>query len=186
MRDGRLAVAITKFDTNYNSSTSKRRGRKSAHTAADEVRRNTIASIKDATEIDVSPDTIIPLCGEWALCASRLANCLISDPDKEIEERQDDAAKALEKYPHLSLAGGQEQTYAQTIKNLSHADLVMHLENASGITDLKARFVYNVIHNYRNYYDRCITILILESTTLLEKHVLRCGQQKFLQNSKTI
>ena len=141
MRDGRLAVAITKFDTNYSSSKSKRRGRKSTHTTVDDVRRNTITSIKDATATEVSPDTIIPLCGEWALCASRLASCLISDPDNEIEDRQEDAAKALTNYPHLSLPGGQEQSYTETIKSLSHADLVMHLENASGITDLKARFV---------------------------------------------
>ena len=147
MRDGRLAVAITKFDTNYSSSKSRRRGRKStqATTTVNEVRKNTITSIKDATETEVSPDTIIPLCGEWALCASRLANCLISDPDNEIEDRQEDAAKALEKYPHLSLPGGQEQSYADVVKSLSHADLVMHLENASGISDLKARFVYKLL-----------------------------------------
>lgn len=142
MRDGRLAVAITKFDMNYSSSKSRRRGRKStqASTTVNEVRNNTIVSIRDATETEVSPDTIIPLCGEWALRASRLANCLISDPDNEIEDRKEDVAKALENYPHLSLAGGQGQSYTDTIKSLSHADLVMHLENASGITDLKARF----------------------------------------------
>ena len=141
MKDGRLAVAITKFDANYSSSKSKRRGRKSTRTTAEEVRKNTIASIKDATDTDVPVDTIIPLCGEWALCASRLANCLISDPDNEIEDRQEDAVKALENYPHLSFPGGQEQSYAECIKNLNHTDLVMHLENASGITELKTRFV---------------------------------------------
>ena len=141
MRDGRLAVAITKFDANYCASKSKRRGRRSSHITVEKVKENTIASIKDATNgTKVSEDTIIPLCGIWALAASQLTNCLISDPDNEIKGRQVEAAKALESYPHLSLPGGQEQSYADTVKNLSPSDLVMHLENASGITDLKARF----------------------------------------------
>ena len=143
MRDGRLAVAITKFDANYCASKSKRRDRRSTHITVEKVRKTTTASIKEATGgTDVSEDTIIPLCGKWALAASQLANCLISDPDNETDERHKEAAKALESYPHLSLPGGQEQSYTDTIKNLSPSDLVMHLENASGITDLKARFVW--------------------------------------------
>ena len=104
----------------------------------------------DATDTEVPIDTIIPLCGEWALCASRLANCIIGDPDNEIEGRTEDAAKALEKYPHLSLPCGQEQGYYECIKSLNHTDLVMHLENASGITDLKDRFVSDIIYCYRD------------------------------------
>ena len=142
MRDGRLAVAITKFDANYSSSKSKRRGQRSTHVTVENVRENMITSINDATEgTVVSEDTIVPLCGKWALLASQLANCLISDPAKEIEYRQEEAVKALESYPHLSLPGGQAQSYTNIIKNLSHSDLVMHLENASGINDLKVRFV---------------------------------------------
>lgn len=142
MKDGRLAVGITKFDTNssHSSSKSKRRGRRSTHITVDKVKENTITSIRDATGTEVSEDTIVPLCGDWALAASRLANCLVSDPDNELEERLEEATSTLESYPHLSLPGGQEQSHIEAIKNLSHSDLIAHLENASGISDLKSRY----------------------------------------------
>ena len=122
---------------------SKRRGRKSSHISVEEVKETTIASIKEATDtyITVSEDTIVPLCGEWALSASRLASCLISDPDKELDERCEEAARALESYPHLSLPGGQEQSHKEPIRNLTALELIQHLEQASGISDLKARCV---------------------------------------------
>ena len=89
----------------------------------------------------MSVNSIIPVCGEWALAASRLAKCLISDPENEIKERREEAAEALESFPHLNLSGGQQLSYREIIKSLSHSDLILHLENASGVTDLKARFV---------------------------------------------
>ena len=57
-----------------------------------------IASIKDATGIEVSEHMIVPLYGEWALAASRLANCLISDHEDEKEERIDEVTTSLEKF----------------------------------------------------------------------------------------
>ena len=146
MTDGRLTVAITKFDANYNSSKSRKRGQKPTQTTVENARKNTCASIMEATGTKVQDDMIIPLCGEWALYASRLANCFISDPDNELEDRREDAANALTKYPYLSFPGGQEQSYSECIKSLSHTDLVMHLENASGITDLKDRFVPEIYY----------------------------------------
>lgn len=140
MKDGRLAVGVTKFDTNYTSSISRRRSRRSNHITVEKVKENMIASIKDATGSEVSEDTIVPLCGEWALAAGRLANCLISDPEHELQERKEDAISALEKYPHLSLPGGQQQTQKELIQSLSSKDLIKHLENASGICDLKSRY----------------------------------------------
>ena len=98
-------------------------------------------SIKDATKTDVSDDTIIPLCGEWALSASRLASCLISDPCSEKQERLEEATAALESYPHLSLPRGQEQSPKDAIHNLEPMALITHLEKASGISDLKARYI---------------------------------------------
>ena len=134
MRDGRLAVGITKFDTVY----SRKSGRP---TTVEKVRKNLITSIKEATDTVVSDDTIIPLCGEWVMAASKLASCLISDPiDEKLKKLAiDEAAEALEKYPHLSLPGGQEQSPKDAIKSLQPMALIDHLERASGVTDLKAR-----------------------------------------------
>ena len=139
LRDGRLAVGVTKFDTIY-SNKSRKRARRAAPTTVENVRANLVTSIKEATGTVVSDDTIIPLCGEWALAASKLASCLISDPNDEKQKRLEDAAEDLEDYPHLSLPGGQEQSPKDAIKNLEPMALIDHLEKASGVADLKARY----------------------------------------------
>ena len=139
MRDGRLAVCVTKFDAIY-SNKSRKRARRAAPTTVEMVRANLVTSIKEATGTVISDDTIIPLCGEWALAASKLASCLISDPNDEKQQRLDDAAKDLEDYPHLSLPGGQEQSPKDAIESLEPMVLIDHLEKASGVADLKARY----------------------------------------------
>ena len=138
LSDGRLAVGVTKFDTIY-SNKSRRRGRRAVPTTVEKVRENLVTSINEATDTVISDDTIIPLCGEWAMAASRLASCLISDPTDEKQERLEEAAQALENYPHLSLPGGQEQSPKDTIMSLQPIVLIDHLEKASGVADLKAR-----------------------------------------------
>ena len=138
LTDGRLAIGVTKFDTIY-SNKLRKRGRRAAPTTVEKVRENLINSIKEATGTDIPEDTIIPLCGEWAMAASRLASCLISDPTDEKQERLEEAAQALENYPHLSLPGGQEQTSKDSIKSLHPMGLIHHLERASGVADLKVR-----------------------------------------------
>ena len=140
MRDGRLAVGVTKFDTNFNSKP-KTQGHRATTISVGDVRKKMISSIKDATKTVVSDDTIIPLIGEWALSASRLASCLISDPCSEKRERLEEATAALESYPHLSLPRGQEQSPKDVIQNLEPMALITHLEKASGISDLKARYI---------------------------------------------
>lgn len=143
MMDGRLVIGITKFDTNYKQlpGKSRRRGCRFPHISVENVREKMVASIKDATGTEIPEDIIVPLCGDWALAASRLASCLISDPDKELEERKEEAATALAYDPHLSLPGGQEQSQIEAIKYLEVNELICKLEKASGIHNLKARFV---------------------------------------------
>lgn len=154
MKDGRLAVGITKFDTNYGRNSSKsKRGRRSSDISADDIKKNMIASINDATGIKVSDDTIVPLCGEWALAASRLANCLISDPDDEKQERLDEAILSLESYPLLSIPRGQGQSQKEAIQNFRPSDLIHHLEKASGVSHLKTRC--------NNNYDACVSRILL-------------------------
>ena len=140
--DGRLAVGVTKFDTIY-SNKSRRRSRRAAPTTVEKVRENLVTSIKEATGIDihVPDDSIIPLCGQWAMAASRLASCLNSDPihENQTKEAIEEAAEVLEDYPHLSLPGGQGQSPKDAIKSLQPMALIDQLERASGVADLKAR-----------------------------------------------
>lgn len=140
MRDGRLAVGVTKFDIVY-SNKSRKHARRAAPVTVEAVSKNLVTSIKDATGTDISNDMIIPLCGEWGMAASRLASCLISDAIDEEQKRLavEEAAEALDKYPHLSLPGGQEQSPKEAIRSLDPMALIDHLEKASGIGDLKAR-----------------------------------------------
>ena len=138
LRDGRLAVGVTKFDIIY-SNKSRRRGRRAVPTTVEKVRENLVTSIKEATGTVISDDTIIPLCGEWAMAASRLASCLISDLIDEKQKWLSEAAEALENYPHLSLPGGQEQSPRDAIMSLQPMVLIDHLERASGVADLKVR-----------------------------------------------
>ena len=138
LRDGRLAVGVTKFDTIY-SNKARKRSRRGAPTTVEEVRENLVTSIKEATGIDIPDDSVIPLCGEWAMAASRLARYLNSDPIYENQKKEavEEAAEYLEDYPHLSLPGGQEQSPKDAIKSLQPMALIDQLERASGVADLK-------------------------------------------------
>lgn len=114
--------------------------RKKTAVTAEMVKERVIESIEDATGAMVSDDMIIPLCGEWALAGSKLTCSLISDPNHDSDERYRDAAVALQNFPHLSVPGGQGQTYIDTIMGLyPPEDLVQKIESISGISDLKAR-----------------------------------------------
>ena len=135
MRDGRLAIGVTKFDRFYCYQALKKQTHRGALTV-ENVKEKLISSIKDTTGTMVFKDTIIPLCGEWALTASRLASCLISDPNNEKKKRLEEAVDALAWYPHLSLPGGQDQSPEEAIEPM---DVIDHLEKASGISYLKKR-----------------------------------------------
>lgn len=102
------------------------------------------ASIKNATGIDVKGIAIIPLCGEWALAASRLAFCSNDHTAKEglARARKTVEGALLQYYPHMSLPGGQEQSPAEAIKDLPVDQLIDELKKASGIHALTTRFVY--------------------------------------------
>ena len=108
------------------------------------------ASIKSATGIDVKGVTIIPLCGQWALRASRLAFCSNNHTGKEelAKARKTVEGALLQYYPHMSLPGGQEQSPAEAIKDLPVDQLIDELKKASGIHTLTTRFVYLLIIIY--------------------------------------
>ena len=134
--DGRLTIGITKFDTIYESAKMKKKDAASPEAVVERVRE----SIEDATGALVSDDMIIPLCGDWALAGSKLASSLISDPNRDMRERYEVAAEALQKFPNLDIPGGQGQSYIDAVTRLyPPEDLVEKIENISGISQLKAR-----------------------------------------------
>ena len=71
LTDGRLVVGIMKFDINYTSDPSEE------PMTVDGIRQDTVSSIKEATSINVSEDSILPLCSKWAL-TSRHQACHLS------------------------------------------------------------------------------------------------------------
>ena len=139
--DGRLTIGITKFDRNYISLSS---GKKGAVTV-DAVKDSVAESIRKATDVHMmgSNDMIIPLCGEWALASSRLASCLIWDQRGEIEERQEEAACALHGHPDPSLPCGQGQKPHEAVMKHTPIKIIQEIDTISGIFELRARLVDN-------------------------------------------
>lgn len=135
--EGRLTIGITKFDATYGSSSSSRKG-----TVTEKMlRKRVIHSIQNAVGVTVSEAIVIPLCGEWALTGSKLANCLHSEIHVEEKKiRLEEAVSTLQKYPHLSLPGGQGQSQREMIMGLQPNEIVRNVEKASGISRLKKRY----------------------------------------------
>lgn len=132
MTDGRLVIGISKFDRNYDS----RRGRSKPITIQ-LVKENVVQSIKEATKIEVSESTIIPLCSTWALTSSKLACALSCDSD-ELDKRLREALTDLEKYPHGdSLPRGQGEGLTDVIEIHDPVKVIECLDHASGIDSLK-------------------------------------------------
>lgn len=122
----------------------------------------TVHSIEEATGLKVSEDTVIPLCGEWALAGSRLAcylkgdpdgeikgrqedsrlaSCLEGDPDGEIKSRDEEVLSILEKnHAQLDFPCGQGQSIKDALRStFDSSKLIQLLEDTSGIADLKKR-----------------------------------------------
>ena len=135
--DGRLTIGITKFDMQYENSKMNKRG----CVTVEMVKERIVENVQEVTETVLSNDVIIPICGEWALAGSKLANSLIAGPKNEREARYKEAASVLQHCPILSLPGGQGQSYDDAI--LGHfkpVEVVEKLESVSGVSDLKARY----------------------------------------------
>ena len=136
LTDGRLIVGINKLDIVYDGQRTRRRNRASL-VSADELCQKVIGNIHDATKVFVSPDTVIPMCSIWAHSSEKLSRQLNSC---EVEcSVVEEAREYLEKYPDLSLPGGEREPQKDIISVLSQKDLVKYLEEASGLTSLKAR-----------------------------------------------
>lgn len=101
----------------------------------------TIQSIEEAVGLKVSDDTVIPLCGEWALAGSRLASCLKGDPNREIQDRKEEVLSLLDvNHTQLDIACGQGQCTKDVLgSTVDLPTLIQLLEDISGIAHLKKR-----------------------------------------------
>ena len=134
LTDSRLVVGITKFDLNYTSNHSQRRGSRSI--SVDVVRQSVVSSIKEATSVDVSEDNVLPLCSEWALTSIKLASSLVNEDNDIKKAKLQEALSSLEKYPHHdSLPRGQGERLTEV--NYDPHKVIECLDKASGIHDLK-------------------------------------------------
>ena len=140
--DGRVTICITKFDVNYEQQTKMlRRSRnfgEKAVTAEDAVSK-VIRDIELSTNIKLQGSSIVPLSGKWALTCSMLKTCILGDLQSDREFHHDEAVKALQLYPDLSLCGGQGQRHDKLLADSSEKDIMSMLEIASGIKILKER-----------------------------------------------
>ena len=128
-------VGITKFDLNYTSNHSQRRGHSRSITV-DVVRHNVVSSIKEATSTDVSEDSVLPLCSDWALASTKLASSLIGDNNDVKKAMLQEALSSLEKYPHNDyLPRGQGERLTEV--NHDPHKVIECLDKASGMHTLK-------------------------------------------------
>ena len=132
--DGRLIVGITKFDTLYEAD--------EPDVVTEEMLvQKTLQSIRDATGVSVPQKVVVPLCGKWALKDSKLTRQLMSssESDEKPPNLFKDAVKALERY-RVPIPAGQGQSQEEAVgSRFSPKELVKKLEQASGISSMKAR-----------------------------------------------
>lgn len=97
----------------------------------------------------VSPDLILPVCGQWALCGSKLSSYLSSQSDQKEEadshcvRRFKAATEALSKHPrriNLSIPGAQGQEELEAIRQLDPSIVVQYLEDVTGSQQLKQKY----------------------------------------------
>lgn len=134
--DGRLTIGITKFDILLADVEND------GDTMKDELKKNTVKSIVEATGVPVDKSEIIPLCNRWALTGSKLNSCLLRGiRDRERKER---CLRILEQCSgSIDVACGEGQTMKEAIRLefKNGQDIVNALENVSGIAELKSRLV---------------------------------------------
>ena len=141
-------VGITKFDLNYTTNHSQRRGH-SRPISVDVVRQNVVSSIKEATSVNISEDSILPLCSEWALISTKLSSSLVGENSDLKEAMLREALSSLEKYPHNDfLPRGQGERLTEV--SCDPHKVIECLDKASGIYDLKKWYtlLYDIILLY--------------------------------------
>lgn len=134
MVDDRLVIGITKSDSLYDDGPGV--------VSEEDLKEKLFQSIKSCTSTEVNRERIIPICGKWVLNDQKLIAWLIVHTEKD-EKPPDivrEIKKALKRYK-LQLPSGQDQTMKEAIKKHDPKMLVKLLEDASGMSSMKSRFV---------------------------------------------
>ena len=135
---GQLIIGVSKFDRTFEVYTKDTRQKP---VTEEIVKAKVLKCLEDAIpRTSMSEGNIIPLCGTWALAASKLATSMMGDQSEELmSTRLADARTMLEKCPNLDLPGGQGQSQKDLIIKLDSTDVNSRLEKASGFWILKNR-----------------------------------------------
>ena len=135
--DFRLLIGITKSDSVYEEGPDS--------VSKEDLKEKLFQSIKSCIGTEISRETVIPICGKWFLNDRKLIGWLLSHTEKD--EKPPDIVKAtkkaLKRY-RLQLPSGQDQTMKQAIRKHDPEMLVKQLEEASGMSSIKSRFVYSL------------------------------------------
>ena len=127
-------IGITKSDNLYEEGPGT--------VSKEELKEKLFQSIRSCTSTQVSREAIIPICGKWFLKDRKLIEWLMSHTEKD--EKPPDIVratkKALKRY-NLQLPSGQDQTMEVAIKNHEPKMIIKQLEDASGMSSMKLRFV---------------------------------------------
>lgn len=131
--DGRLIIGITKFDKIYEDDDS---------VTVEMVKQEVIQCVKAKTGVSLPEDVVIPLCGKWALRDSKLIhqlNTIIDSEDHHLPPGVIQKVIAALERDHVPLPVGQGQSQEDAIAKLGPKEIVKKLEEASGISSIRAR-----------------------------------------------
>ncbi len=99
----------------------------------------------------ISTDIVLPISCVWYQNSRRLADTSLEEEGKHKEN----AIRSLYNYPYLEIEKtGQGMSPHQSLQDLSSSGIVRHLEDASGLLVLAARY-----NNYYTYYHAMIQYL---------------------------
>lgn len=143
--DGRLVMGITKFDQNYKD---MYENSGSSDVVTEEVCHKKVCKMIDTIraenplKIDISRVVVTPLCGKWALISRQLQMAIESGEDHKVDDLKQKAAKCLKYDPKLQdyLTCGQDQRQKDAIMKMLPEEMVVRLNEASGITALTERY----------------------------------------------
>ena len=126
--DGRLTVCVTKFDLMRQKGAS-----------SEEVKEKAIESIEQTTQLKISKNLVIPVCGDWAMSGSKVAKSLESG---HYQDWLDNVLKALEvSHSLLDVPCGQGEDIQDALRsNFDPSALVQMLESICGFDELKKRY----------------------------------------------
>ena len=128
INDGRLTVCVTKFDLMRQKGAS-----------SEEVKEKVIQSIEEATQLKISKNLVIPVCGDWAMSSSEVAKSLKGDRH---QAPLDKVLSALEvNHSLLDVPCGQGENIQVALRSrFDPPALVQMLEEVCGFEELKKRY----------------------------------------------